>query len=145
MTRTIVPLLLAVAILTGSGCAPEPPEPLIIEMTCERFAADPDDQVIINRHVQVQNDTEIILRLCEIPGTGFQWQDAAISDRTVVVESLRESLPPDSDAAPGTPELEQWTFQAVGKGSSTIAFSYDRPWSGGEKGAWQFNLFVTVA
>ncbi len=138
-------VLLTLLVVGATGCSTTQPEPVVIEVTCERFASDPDEQTVINRHVQVQQGGEIILRLCEIPGTGFQWQDAEISDSTVVVERLRESLPPDSNAAPGSPEMEQWTFQAVGKGSCTIGFSYDRPWVGGEQGAWQFNLYVTVA
>ncbi len=143
MTR-IGPVLLALLVIGAAGCAPEPPEPIVIEITCDRFAADPGDQIIINRHVQAEVGTTIILRLCDNPSTGFRWEDAGISDTTVVVESFRESLEPESTVAPGTPSLEQWTLDVVGEGECTISFSYDRPWDGGEKGARQFNLYITV-
>ena len=137
--------LLLVVVATGAGCSPEPPEPIVIEITCDRFAADPGDQIIINRHVQAEVGTTITLRLCDNPSTGFLWEDAAISNTAVVVERFRESLDQNSTAAPGTPSLEQWTLEVIGEGECSISFSYDRPWDGGEKGARQFNLYVTVA
>ena len=44
----------------------------------------------------------------------------------------------------GTPGQEVWTFEALKKGSSTVSLEYDRPWEGGEKGEWTFELTVVV-
>ncbi|MFC1983316.1 protease inhibitor I42 family protein, partial [Chloroflexota bacterium] len=53
----------------------------------------------------------------------------------------QESEPPPP---PGTPGQEVWTFKALKKGTTTVFMEYSRPWEGGEKGEWTFNLTVTV-
>jgi len=46
--------------------------------------------------------------------------------------------------APGTPGKEVWTFKTLKKGTTEVSMEYSRPWEGGEKAEWTFDLVVTV-
>jgi inhibitor of cysteine peptidase len=100
----------------------------------------------IGRDVDVPVGTAFKVILCSNPTTGFQWEEAKISDPTVLAELShqflsRESKPPPP---PGTPGQDVWTFKALKEGESTISVDYSRPWEGGEKGEWTFVLNVLV-
>ena len=89
------------------------------------------------------------MTLCSNPTTGFQWdEEARIADETVIEPVKQKFVSPESKGgkppAPGTAGKEEWTFKALKAGTTTIALEYSRPWEGGEKGEWTFQLTVNV-
>ena len=136
-------LALASLILLATACSPQPPRDAVVEIPCEQFSAEAGDQVRITRSVSVKDGGHVVVRLCTNPSTGFAWEDVDISTPAVLAERSREFIPPGV-TMPGSAGLEQWTFEAVGHGTCTVALGYSRPWEGGEKDIWLFELEVTV-
>jgi len=137
---TALPLLLLLPQLLG--CDKEDIEMVVVEVGCEAFgSASPST---IARSVSVaQEGTEVVVRLCSNPSTGFQWEEAEIVPPSVLRETAREFIP-STVAMPGSAGVEQWTFEPRKTGTCTISMSYSRPWEGGEKDVWRFDLEVTV-
>jgi inhibitor of cysteine peptidase len=76
--------------------------------------------------------------------TGFSWSESAqISDQGVLQQKDHTFLPPESNLI-GAGGKEVWTFKALRPGMSTVYIEYSRPWEGGEKKVWTFNLTVRV-
>jgi len=103
----------------------------------------------ISKEVKVPVDGSLTVTLCSNPTTGFEWLESAqISDQTVLQQTGHKFVAPtakgDEPPAPGTAGQEVWTFKALKEGTSTISMEYSRPWEGGEKGEWTFELTVTV-
>ena len=96
--------------------------------------------------LKVLPGSSIKVTLCSNPTTGFQWEEAQISDGAVLKQVDRQFISPESEPPPppGTPGQDVWTFETIQKGSSTVSIRYSRPWEGGEKGEWTFTLVVTV-
>ena len=115
-----------------------------IEMSCDDFYANQH----VRNDVQVPVDGTITLTLCSNPSTGFQWEPAQISNPSVLEEVEHKFVGPKEEGgvtpAPGTPGQDVWTFKALKKGTSTVSIYYSRPWEGGEKGEWTFDLTVVV-
>ncbi|MFC1981753.1 protease inhibitor I42 family protein [Chloroflexota bacterium] len=76
------------------------------------------------------------------PTTGFQWEEAQISNEAVLKQVDRRFISPErgTPPPPGTPGQDVWTFEAIQKRSSTVSIRYSRPWEGVEKGEWTFTL-----
>ena len=104
------------------------------------------NQKHINKQIEIASGSSFEVTLCSNPTTGFQWEEAQISNETVLKQVDRQFISPNSEPPPppGTPGQEIWTFEAIQKGSSTVSIRYSRPWEGGEKGEWTFTLAVTV-
>lgn len=76
--------------------------------------------------------------------TGYRWTpDAQISDTSVLTQTEQSTVAP-TNAMPGAPGVEMWTFAAHKTGKATISTSYGQPWPGGEQDAWSFTADVTV-
>lgn len=119
-----------------------------MEVACDEFMElDPDEQAI-DRELKVTIGDSFTVTLCSNPSTGFEWEEAVISDSSVLSQTGREFQAPgvgDSEAPPpGAAGKEVWTFEAVKEGASTVSMAYSRPWEGGEKGVWTFSLTVVV-
>ena len=136
-------LALAPLLLLAAACSSHPPGNTVVEVPCDGFSSSSGEQVRITRQVAVSEGATIVLRLCANPTTGFEWEDAVVSKQAVLVEQSREFIPPGV-TMPGSAGLEQWTFQATSRGSCLVTLSYSRPWEGGEKGVWLFELHVSV-
>jgi len=126
------------------ACAPAPKQ-VSVEVSCDEFM----QQQHISQEVEVAVGDSLIVTLCSNPTTGFEWSETAqISDQTVLQQIDHKYVAPeakgDKPPAPGTPGQEVWTFQALKKGTSVISLEYSRPWEGGEKGEWTFELTVVV-
>ena len=139
-------LVLIIAAMATSlfACAPASKQ-VPVEVSCDDFYKNNH----ISKEVQVASGDSFVVTLCSNPTTGFQWSETAqISDQTVLQQIDHEYMAPeakgDKPPAPGTPGQETWTFKALEKGTSIISMEYSRPWEGGEKGAWTFNLTVVV-
>jgi len=141
----------AVALVTAVsvGCASEPQaaagvaRTAPISVSCDEFLANHT----ISKDIQLLAGESVTVALCSNPTTGFQWGEAQIADSNIVTQTDRKFVDPSQ--AGGQPLLgaagqDVWTFKAVKKGSTTISVSYGRPWEGGEKGEWTFNLTITV-
>jgi len=106
---------------------------------------DLQSQPHISKQMAVTAGNTFTVTLCSNATTGFQWSESAqISDQTVVQQTSHEFVSPGNTGVVGASGNEVWTFKALKKGTSTITMDYSRPWEGGEKGVWTFNLTVTV-
>ncbi|MCJ7516328.1 MAG: protease inhibitor I42 family protein [Dehalococcoidia bacterium] len=122
-----------------TACAPS--AGTSVNVTCDDFNTQPS----ASKQVAVATGNTFTVTLCSNATTGFKWSEAAqISDQTVVQQTGHEFIAPQGTGMVGAPGSEVWTFKALKKGTSTINMEYSRPWEGGEKGTWAFNLTVTV-
>jgi len=114
----------------------------MIEVTCDEFY----EQQHISHQLETSVNMTVVLTLCSNPSTGFQWEDAQISNQGVLQQLERQYIGPESEPPPppGTPGQEKWTFKALKAGQSVVSMKYSRPWEGGEKGEWTYTLTVTV-
>jgi len=136
-------LILTCAVVAASlslfACAPKQ---VSVEVSCDEFY----EQNHISQEVDVAVGDSFTVTLCSNPSTGFEWESAQISDQTVLQQTDHQFVGPESEPPPppGTPGEEIWTFQVLKKGETTVSMEYSRPWEGGEKGEWTFNLTVVV-
>ena len=123
------------------ACAPAA-KAVSVEVSCDDFY----DQNHISRAVEVATGDSFTVTLCSNPTTGFIWSESAqISDQTVLQQTDHKFVAPEeAEAIMGAAGQEVWTFKALKKGETTVSLEYSRPWEGGEKGAWTFNLTVVV-
>jgi inhibitor of cysteine peptidase len=111
-----------------------------IEVSCDDFGSQPH----MSKEINVTAGNSFTVTLCSNPTTGFQWSESAqISEATVVQQLNHKSLPPETELV-GAPGKQVWTFKALKEGISTVSLEYSRPWEGGEKGEWTFDLTVVV-
>jgi len=132
--------LIAILLLLGA-CS----SATTVEVSCDDFMAGNH----ITRHVEVSTGETFTVTLCSNASTGFQWAESAqVSDKGVLRQTSHEFIPPggkdDESPAPGTAGKQQWTFEALRKGTTEVSLEYSRPWEGGEKGEWTFTLTVVV-
>ena len=115
-----------------------------ISVSCDEFSASRN----ISKEVQLTVGSSVTVALCSNPTTGFQWGQAQIADPTVAAETDHKFVEPgksvDGQPLMGAPGQDVWTFKALKKRSTTISIDYSRPWEGGEKAEWTFNLSITV-
>ena len=141
-------VVLALSLLACSPAATEEPvspapNKVSVAVTCDDFM----NQQHISKQFEIQAGGVLTVTLCSNPTTGFQWaEEAQISDTGVLKQVDHEFIGPESEPPPppGTPGQEVWTFEALEKGTTTVSMEYGRPWEGGEKGEWTFNLTVVV-
>jgi len=143
MKSKLVILTCAALVLTLGliGCATT--KQSSIDVSCNEITK----QNHISKELQVVAGDSFTVILCSNPTTGFQWEEnAQISNPGVVKQVDQNFISPQSDPPPppGTAGQHVWTFKATEKGASTIFMEYSRPWDGGEKKAWTFNLTLTV-
>jgi inhibitor of cysteine peptidase len=85
----------------------------------------------------------VVLTVCSNASTGYTWTAATSSDPAVAVPGEWVSVAP-AEPMPGAPGSQVLTIAADAAGTAVISASYDRPWEGGEKGAWTLELTVNV-
>jgi len=144
-------LILTCAMVAISLClfaCTSAPKQVAVEVSCDDFIKLPSEERAISKEIEVPVDSSFTVTLCSNPTTGFEWESARISDQAVLQQTDHKFVPPeakgDRPPAPGTPGKEVWTFKALKKGTCSVSMKYSRPWEGGEKGAWTFNLSVVV-
>jgi inhibitor of cysteine peptidase len=122
------------------ACAPAAKQ-ASVEVSCDDFS----QQNHITKQVEVGAGGTLTVTLCSNQTTGFMWSETAqISDQSVLQQTDHKFVPPEAEGVVGAAGQEVWTFNALKKGTSTVSVEYSRPWEGGEKGVWTFNLTVTV-
>ena len=111
-----------------------------VEVSCDDFGNQPH----MSKQINVAAGSTFTVTLCSNATTGFEWSESAqISDTTVTQQTGHEFVAPETSLV-GAPGKEVWTFKALKDGTSTISMEYSRPWEGGEKGEWTFDLNVVV-
>ena len=138
-SKLIVIGLMTVLALSLLACSTAPKE-VSAEVSIDDFMS----QKHISKQLEVPTGGVLTVTLGSNPTTGFSWsENAQISDQTVLQQTGHEFIPPE-EAIPGAGGQEVWTFKALKAGTTTVSMEYSRPWEGGEKGEWTFNLAVTV-
>jgi inhibitor of cysteine peptidase len=136
---TVLAAILVLSALSVSACS-DKPGTVTWEVPIDNFMnkADHSDEI------EVPVGDTFILKLGSNQTTGFEWgEEAVIEDTSVLKQTGYEYVEPDGDVV-GAAGQEVWTFEALKKGTTKVSMSYDRPWEGGEKGEWTYEITVTV-
>lgn len=143
-TKLIVAALTLTILPVAVACSPAEASPAAeasIDVSIDEF----EQASSITREVTVAEGGTLTVSLGSNPTTGFTWDQAAqIADPTILQQTGSELLPAEGQGLVGAPGTQVWTFKALAKGTTTVAMEYSRPWEGGEKGVWTFDLTVTV-
>ena len=142
----MVAVTLVVAALLLADCAsPGREQGAGVVISCDQFQQ--SGQQHLTRAVDLTVGGELRVTLCSNPSTGFQWEDAAVADATVLSVTDHHYTAPGSGTPTlaGAPGQDEWTIKALKAGQTTVAFRYSRPWTGGEQGVWTLDLTVNVA
>jgi inhibitor of cysteine peptidase len=138
--RLLLLFFLLVPAFWLAACTPSPGT-TSVHIACNDFNAQPN----ISKQLTVAAGSTFTVTLCSNATTGYQWSESAqISDPSVAQQLSHVTLAPQNTNVVGAPGSEVWTFKALKKGTTTIHMDYSRPWEGGEKGTWTFDLNVTV-
>lgn len=92
--------------------------------------------------ITAQVGEQFTVALDSNPSTGYSWQIVAF-DQAVVTLISSEFKRADKPM-PGVSGKQIWTFKAVGKGETSIAFKYSRPWERNTPPAKTASVGVTV-
>ncbi len=112
------------------------------EVTIDKFMQDKN----ITGTIEINKGETLILILGSNPTTGFSWTEKAQISDTQILEQIKHEFvePAAKNTVLGAAGKEVWTFKALKAGTTTVSVDYSRPWEGGEKGEWSFDLTVTV-
>ena len=136
---TVLAAILVLSALSVTACSDEPGT-VTWEVPIDNFMSKPDH----SDEIEVPAGDKFILKLGSNQTTGFQWTiEANIEDGSVLKQESHAYMGPDSDKV-GAGGQEIWEFNALKKGTTKVSMSYDRPWEGGEKGEWTYEITVTV-
>ncbi len=144
MKAMVTAVLVTVLVVVGA-CSPalgaSPPKEASIEVTIDEFM----DEKNITREIEVADDGVITVVLGSNPTTGFSWTETArIANASILEQTENKLILPEGKNLVGSPGNQVWTFKALQKGTTTVNMDYSRPWEGGEKAEWTFELIVTV-
>jgi inhibitor of cysteine peptidase len=98
----------------------------------------------IQQEVEIAKGNTLVVTLFSNGTTGFSWDENARIADTGIIQQLKHQYIEAETNTPGAAGTEQWTFKAVNTGTTIMHMEYGRPWEGGEKGVWTFDLTVTV-
>jgi inhibitor of cysteine peptidase len=97
----------------------------------------------VARKISVKAGSELVVSVPSNPSTGYGWTDATSETPGILAQTGSKYVAPGGGAA-GATGTQVWTFKAFSKGTTTLRSDYSRPWEGGEKGEWTFQVTVTV-
>jgi predicted secreted protein len=110
-----------------------------VAIDCPTF----DSGTAATASVDAPAGSAVVLTVCSNASTGFTWTAASSSDPAVAVPGEWVSVAP-AEPMPGAAGSQVLTIAVDTAGTAVISASYDRPWEGGEKGAWTLELTVNV-
>jgi inhibitor of cysteine peptidase len=145
-SKLILIATMAVAILSLAACTATeeqtPPKQVSVEVSIDDFT----NVNTISREVEVAKGGTVTVILGSNQTTGFQWSEQAqIGDITILEQANHKYINPEAGTQiVGAAGKEEWIFKALKSGTTTVTMEYSRPWEGGEKGVWKFNLTVEV-
>ena len=88
---------------------------------------------------------QFIIELQSNATTGYRWSLSRPLDPAVVKKVGSRYIPSESSSVKvGAGGVEQWTFQGVGKGVTTIVMGYSRPFEKGTPPVQTTNFNVTI-
>jgi inhibitor of cysteine peptidase len=131
--------LMAILVLALVACS-SPPKEASVEVSIDDFMS----QKNIGQQVEVPVGGSLKVTLGSNRTTGFQWELTGIADPAVLQQDGESEYLSPAGSVVGAGGREVWHFKALKSGTTTISMSYNRPWEGGEKGEWTYNLTVTV-
>lgn len=100
------------------------------------------DSSYSGKQVELSVGQTLVVTLASNVTTGYSWSLTENSDSSVLSETGNEYIAPQTTLI-GAGGTEEWTFQALKKGTSTISMGYSRPWESTPP-AETFNLTVVV-
>lgn len=144
-TQLTVTAAMVTILLAAGACSPaldaSAAKDANIEVTVDEFM----NNQHIARQVEMSEGGVLTVSLGSNPTTGFGWADVAqIGDETVLQQTESKFVSPENEGLVGASGTQVWSFSALQKGTTTIHTEYGRPWEGGEKSVWTFELTVTV-
>lgn len=144
-TRMTVTAAMVTVLLAAGACSPavgaSPAKEANIEVTIDEFMNTQN----VAREIELPEGGVLTVTLGSNPTTGFSWNETAqIADATVLQQTESKVLSAEDKGLVGASGSQVWTFKALQKGTTTLSMDYGRPWEGGEKGVWTFELTVTV-
>ncbi len=118
-----------------------------IEISTDEFMT----QKNIVRDIEITHPGSLIVSLGSNPTTGFQWDEEAaiamlLKGEPILEQVSHQYVEPQEGEEPlvGAPGKDVWVFDSKATGTTTLKFTYSRPWEGGEKGEWTLRLDVTI-
>jgi inhibitor of cysteine peptidase len=128
--RIGIPLLVALFLLAGCGGGDD---------GAEKVYKDP------SQTIEVTVGEEFVISLQSNATTGYSWQLASPLDEDTVQLVASEYIPePGAEEREGAGGVEEWTFEAAGKGSTVISLKYVRSWEEEEEEAETTDFSVEV-
>ena len=94
--------------------------------------------------VEIAAKGKLVVSLGSNITTGYSWSEHPEMKGDVILKQARHRAIGSGKDLEGAGGTEEWTFEAVATGRTTLRFSYSRPWAGGEKDVWTLNLTVVV-
>jgi inhibitor of cysteine peptidase len=101
------------------------------------------DSSYSGKQVELSAGQTLVVTLPSNATTGFSWSLADNSDSSVLSETGNQYIAPQTTLM-GAGGNEEWTFQALKKGTSVISMAYSRPWEKDTPPAETFDLTVVV-
>jgi inhibitor of cysteine peptidase len=140
LCATVAVIILGLVGCTSTKQATE--KEVSIEVSIDDFM----DVNSISREVEVAKDGTVTVTLGSNQTTGFQWSEqAVIGDTTILEQTSHKYVSPEADTqVVGAAGKEEWIFKTLKSGTTTVSMEYSRPWEGGEKSTWKFNLTISV-
>jgi len=88
------------------------------------------DSSYSGKQVELSVGQSLVVTLESNATTGYSWALAQNSDSSVLSKTGNKYINPPQTTPPivGAPGVEEWTFKALKKGTSTISLGYRRPW-----------------
>jgi len=99
---------------------------------------------ISDTNITVKTGEQFIIQLESNRTTGFQWGITKTLDPAIVKKIKTTYTVKGGKKLVGAGGTEQWTFQAVGPGSTKIVMGYSRPFERGKTAARVATFNVTV-
>lgn len=121
MSKKIILTLLAIVVIAIAGIG------VLLYLDKEPKKVITIDASSNSSTIKARPSQQIVINLESNPSTGFSWQLADSYDQAVVTKESN-TFTKNSSGAIGAPGTEVWTFKAVGKGATTLKFSYLRSW-----------------
>lgn len=138
-------LMMLISLLAGCGGQAQPsasPEATVRQseeatVTTTSNETDPAQPIVV-----AAGET-FTIRLSANPSTGYAWQQTGTPDTAVVRHRETSYIAPSSTRL-GAAGVEVWTFEAVGRGTTTITLAYRRSWERNRPPLEQRTFTVTV-
>ena len=113
-----------------------------IDVSCDNFTK---QEGTVSQEIEVDTWSDyLIVSLCSNPTTGFQWELTELTDEKIVAHESNEYIPSEDKEIAGAPGQEVWTFRVHKAGACNITMEYGRPWEGGTKTTWKYDLIVVA-